>query len=88
MFFKRLLDIVLASAVLLFMLPILLVVTAAVKLSSPGPIFYTSERLGQNQTRFGMYKFRTMVHNADQLRSGLRADNDQHHELFKLEDDS
>jgi lipopolysaccharide/colanic/teichoic acid biosynthesis glycosyltransferase len=87
MFCKRLSDVVLASAGLIVLLPMLLVLALLVKCSSQGPVLYKSERLGQNQKRFGMYKFRTMVSDADQMRHHLRHKSNQQNELFKLEDD-
>jgi lipopolysaccharide/colanic/teichoic acid biosynthesis glycosyltransferase len=64
-FEKRAFDAVFAGAVLLVTLPLLLAVTAAVKLSSTGPVFYRSERIGLDGKPFQMFKFRTMVAEAD-----------------------
>jgi Undecaprenyl-phosphate galactose phosphotransferase WbaP len=62
---KRLADLMLTIVGGLLILPILLLIAAAVKLSSRGPVFYSQERLGQDGRRFRAWKFRTMVPNAD-----------------------
>lgn len=65
LFFKRALDIF-ASAVLLVVLsPIFLILAIAIKIDSPGPVFYRQERVTQYGKRFRIHKFRTMVQNAD-----------------------
>ena len=65
-FVKRLFDVVIASAALLAALPVMLVISMAIRLDSPGPIFYGPRRVGQNGRLFRMWKFRTMVQGADQ----------------------
>jgi hypothetical protein len=62
---KRAFDAVFAGFVLLVTLPLMLALTAAVKLSSAGPVFYRSERIGLTDKPFQMFKFRTMVAEAD-----------------------
>ncbi|MBO9659940.1 MAG: sugar transferase [Chitinophagaceae bacterium] len=62
---KRVIDVVLASLIILMMLPLFLLVALAVKLESRGPIFYTSNRAGRGFKVFKFYKFRTMVVGAD-----------------------
>jgi lipopolysaccharide/colanic/teichoic acid biosynthesis glycosyltransferase len=84
---KSWLDTLLAMAIVLILSPGLLLIGLLVKLSSPGPVLYQSERVGYNKKIFYMYKFRTMVQSADQLRSQLRVENQQTQELFKLKDD-
>ncbi len=84
---KNLLDKILATLIILILSPGLLLIALLVKLSSPGPILYKSERIGYGKDTFHMYKFRTMIHNADQLRKQLRLENQQTNELFKLKDD-
>ncbi len=64
---KRTLDIIFATAGLVLSAPIMAVVALAVKWDLPGPVFYTQERVGQKEKRFHIVKFRTMVHNAEQL---------------------
>jgi len=58
---RRLVDVAGAAAVLMAVAPFLAAIAVAVKISSPGPIFYRQERVGRFGRRFTMYKFRTMV---------------------------
>jgi lipopolysaccharide/colanic/teichoic acid biosynthesis glycosyltransferase len=62
---KRMLDVVGASAGLMLSLPILVLIASAIKIISPGPVFYKQERIGHLGKRFTFWKFRTMVVNAD-----------------------
>jgi lipopolysaccharide/colanic/teichoic acid biosynthesis glycosyltransferase len=62
---KRFLDIVLSIIGLLVLLPFLPFVSTLIKLDSSGPIFFRQERIGKNFSRFTIYKFRTMLENAD-----------------------
>ncbi len=64
-FIKRVTDIVFSSIGLVVLSPVFLVVGAAVKLSSSGPMFYLQKRIGEDGRRFAMIKFRTMVENAE-----------------------
>ncbi len=59
---KRTFDIVFSLLVLIIGSPVLLFLALMVKISSPGPIIFSQERLGKNRRRFHMYKFRTMYH--------------------------
>jgi lipopolysaccharide/colanic/teichoic acid biosynthesis glycosyltransferase len=68
---KRILDVVSASIAVLILLPVLLVITLAIKLSSPGPILFCQERLGRLGKPFVIYKFRTMVDGAIHIGAGL-----------------
>lgn len=64
---KRLLDLVLASIGLLLLSPLLCGLAIWIKLDSPGPVFYRAVRAGKNLKPFRMFKFRSMVANADQI---------------------
>ena len=66
---KRIFDIVIAGVVLLLVSPIMLLVALAIQWDSKGGIFYKPTRVGENGQPFRMYKFRSMVANADQLRN-------------------
>ena len=64
-FIKRGLDIVGSLAAILVFLPLMLIVAAAIKLTSPGPVIFKQTRLGYRATPFVFYKFRSMAQNAD-----------------------
>ncbi|GAB4449072.1 MAG: undecaprenyl-phosphate glucose phosphotransferase [Chloroflexi bacterium OHK40] len=64
---KRALDIVVATTVLLFGAPVLLLIALAIRLDSPGPVFFLQERVGMDRRPFWMIKFRTMRVDAEQL---------------------
>lgn len=64
-FAKRSIDIIVALAVGLIFLPVFLLTVMAIKLDSPGPIFYRAKRVGKGGKIFDMWKFRSMVYNAD-----------------------
>ncbi len=60
LFFKRALDFVCSGLAILCLSPVLAVIAAWVKASSPGPVFFTQKRVGRGKTFFKIYKFRTM----------------------------
>ncbi len=66
---KRTADLVLGTAALVVLSPVMAAVAMAVKLSSPGPVFYRQARLGRGARPFRIYKFRSMVTNAPDLRN-------------------
>ena len=68
---KRILDILIGSAVLLLLWPVLLITAIAIKLDSPGPVIFCQERLGLNGKTFRMYKFRSMKVNSEHTGSGV-----------------
>lgn len=68
---KRFFDIVVAAAALLVLSPFIALVIALIKLTSPGPVIYRQCRCGLNGRKFTMYKFRSMVANADELKADL-----------------
>lgn len=59
-YIKRALDLLLSAFALIVLSPILLIVALAVKLTSPGPVFFKQKRVGKNKVHFMIYKFRTM----------------------------
>jgi len=63
-YIKRFFDVVLCSAALVVLSPIFLITALAIKISSPGSVFYYSDRAGKNKKAFHFYKFRSM-HNVD-----------------------
>jgi exopolysaccharide biosynthesis polyprenyl glycosylphosphotransferase len=84
---KRFLDITVATAALVLLCPILLMTAIAIKLTSPGPVFFMQERIGINKRRFKILKFRTMVPNAEKLMAALEARNEVAGPVFKIKDD-
>jgi exopolysaccharide biosynthesis polyprenyl glycosylphosphotransferase len=84
---KRALDVVGASLLILLLSPLLLLIAAMIKVSSPGPVLYRQARVGRHGSQFMCLKFRTMVADADAA-LGLLLDRNQGSEvLFKLHDD-
>ncbi|WP_217807219.1 sugar transferase [Fibrobacter sp. UWB13] len=68
---KRLLDIVVSLGVLVFLSPVLLITAIAIKLNSKGPVIFKQRRLGLGGKEFDIYKFRSMVQNAEHTGSGV-----------------
>ncbi len=84
---KRGLDIVLSAGLLFVGFPALLLVAAAIKLSSPGPILFVQERIGRNKVPFRIYKFRTMIPDAENRLADLKAKNETGGAAFKMKND-
>ncbi len=85
--FKRLLDTAISLAAIIVLLPVMLLVAALIKLTSPGPVLFVQRRVGMNQRQFKLYKFRSMVANAEQRKSELMHLNEQDGPAFKIEND-
>lgn len=66
---KRTFDFAMSSVMLVMLAPVFIVLAVLIKLDSKGPVFYRQERVTQYGRRFRIYKFRTMVQNADQIGS-------------------
>ena len=87
-FSKRMFDLISSSLLILLLSPLMLVVAVAVKTTSRGPIFYNQERVGLRGKHFPMFKFRSMVQNADdQLQSLLDQQGTADKPLHKVEND-
>ena len=86
-YLKRFLDIAGAVLGLLFFLPLLLITALAVKVSSRGPVFFCQERFGRNKRTFQMYKFRSMVVDAEARQSTLEHLNETSGPAFKIAND-
>jgi exopolysaccharide biosynthesis polyprenyl glycosylphosphotransferase len=84
---KRFLDQVLALVALAISAPVFVIVALLIKLTSRGPVFYGQPRVGLNGRTFTMYKFRTMVRDADRRFDELSADDDMDGRIFKLQSD-
>ncbi len=84
---KLLVDLMGAGLGLIFLAPLLLIVAAMIKITSRGPVFYRSERIGLNGEPFAMMKFRSMVADAEKRRSDLDQHNQGAGPLFKMRND-
>jgi lipopolysaccharide/colanic/teichoic acid biosynthesis glycosyltransferase len=84
---KRTFDVVLCLGLLIVCLPVLALCALAVRLNSPGPIVFSQLRTGRDGRRFRMYKFRTMVANAEELKASLAHLNVLPAPDFKIPDD-
>lgn len=84
---KRTLDVVAAGLGSLLLAPLFLVVAVWIKLGSPGPIFFRQTRVGRDGRHFKVWKFRTMVEDAEQRRAELEPLSEGPGILFKLKDD-
>lgn len=86
--FKRVFDVILTSCALIILSPLFLLIAIAIRLDSRGPIIYGHQRIGKNGMPFKMYKFRSMVINADQLIDLFTPEQKrEYYENFKLEKD-
>lgn len=87
-FFKRSFDIISASIGILFLLPLFIVLAIMVKLDSKGPIFFSHKRIGKNGKIIGIYKFRSMVSNSEEIFKNFTEEQKKEFEKnFKLDDD-
>lgn len=84
---KRAGDFVLSLLALIAASPAMLAIAIAIRMQSPGSIFYVSERIGRRGRVFPCFKFRTMVFNAEQLRKDMDGLNERDGVLFKVKDD-
>ena len=84
---KRGFDLLVAILMLPIVVPLLALVALAIRIDSPGPIVFTQLRTGKNGRRFRMFKFRTMVRNAEELKASLQHLNILPPPDFKIIDD-
>ena len=73
---KRIFDIVVSLVMLIILSPFFLILAIAIKIDSPGPVFYRQERVTQYGKKFRIFKFRSMVSNADKIGSAVTVNND------------
>ncbi len=84
---KRAIDLVGSVTGLMILSPLLLVTALAIKLTSPGPVFFTQMRGGLGGRPFKIYKFRTMCIDAEQKKQALRKFSEQNGPAFKMKSD-
>ncbi|AOZ92319.1 sugar transferase [Paenibacillus crassostreae] len=87
-FMKRMMDIMGALVGLLFMSPLFVFIALLIKIEDPkGPVFFHQIRVGKNERRFHMFKFRSMVSNAEDLLDELLDQNEVSGAMFKMKND-
>jgi lipopolysaccharide/colanic/teichoic acid biosynthesis glycosyltransferase len=84
---KRAMDLVLGTAVVLLLLPLMILIGLAIKMDSPGPVVFRQKRCGLGGKEFSMLKFRTMIHKAEAFHPQLRAKNEVDGPMFKMSND-
>ncbi|MDG6879464.1 UDP-N-acetylgalactosamine-undecaprenyl-phosphate N-acetylgalactosaminephosphotransferase [Clostridium perfringens] len=88
LFFKRLIDILGAGFGLIILSPLFLIVAIAIKFEdSKGSVLFSQKRVGQYGKEFNMYKFRSMVSNAEELKAKLMEQNEMSGPMFKMKHD-
>jgi lipopolysaccharide/colanic/teichoic acid biosynthesis glycosyltransferase len=86
-FLKRSIDILCSLIGLLVLMPILVIVAILIRIESKGSIIFSQDRVGKNGMVFKMYKFRSMVINAEELKEKLANENERTGPMFKIKDD-
>ncbi len=87
MLMKRALDITVSGVLLILLAPLFAIVALLIKLESEGPVMFRQERIGLNKRRFLIYKFRTMVPNAEKMLAELEKLNEVSGPVFKIKND-
>lgn len=88
LFLKRSLDILASLAGLIVLSPLFLIVALAIKIEEPkGSVFFSQQRCGKDNKLFPMYKFRSMVSNAEELLEELKEMNEMDGPVFKIKED-
>ncbi len=84
---KKIIDFSLSAVALVILSPLLLIVAILIKLESKGPVIFSQKRVGLNGKEFKMYKFRSMVVSAEELKEKLAKQNEMSGPMFKMKDD-
>jgi len=84
LFAKRLIDLLGSLTGLIILLPVFVIISILIKLTSKGPIFFTQERLGKNGKIFKINKFRTMVVNAEKMGDRIAVKNEDDPRITKV----
>lgn len=87
LFIKRVLDMVVSLLVIVLLLPLWIILPLVIRLDSPGPAIFSQTRVGRNGRLFRVFKFRSMVKNAEALRQSLQHLNEMDGPVFKVKND-
>lgn len=86
-FFKRIIDILGSLVGIIVLFPLVVFIGIVIRLESKGPIIFVQKRVGLNGKEFNMYKLRSMIINAEELKDKLKNRNEMSGPMFKIEDD-
>ena len=85
---KRIIDITIAAILLIVFIPLYIIIGIIIKLESKGPIIFVHRRVGKNGKMFGLYKFRTMVNNAEEMIQNFTVKQmEEYKRSYKLQED-
>lgn len=84
---KKIMDITISVFMIICLSPVLIFISLLIKMTSKGPVIFKQERVGLRGRQFGLYKFRTMIINAEELRKDLERNNEADGPVFKIKDD-
>lgn len=87
LFLKRTLDVLGSLIGLVALSPVLVIIVILIRVESKGPVMFSQKRVGLNGGEFDMYKFRSMVPNAEELKKKLLEQNEMSGPMFKMKDD-
>jgi exopolysaccharide biosynthesis polyprenyl glycosylphosphotransferase len=87
LFIKRIFDVIISGLALVLLFPFFLIISIVIKLTSDGSVFFRQERCGLYGRKFNLYKFRTMVKDAEQKLDELRKHNEMAGPVFKMSND-
>lgn len=86
-FIKRIIDLIFSILGIILLSPIMLITAIAIKIESKGPVIFSQIRVGKDGKHFKMYKFRSMVQNAEELKEKLLSQNEMSGPMFKMKED-
>ncbi len=84
---KRLIDVVCSFIGIILLIPLFIIIAIIIKTTSKGPVFFSQKRVGRYGKTFNIYKFRSMVVNAEELKEKLEKQNEMSGPMFKMKDD-
>lgn len=88
LYLKRIIDIFISMLLLIILIPLYIIIGIIIKLDSKGPVVFVHKRIGKNGKEFGLYKFRTMVNNAENLIKDFnKKQMEEYKRTYKLKDD-
>jgi exopolysaccharide biosynthesis polyprenyl glycosylphosphotransferase len=84
---KKIMDLSVSFLMIVCLSPVLLTIAILIKMTSKGPVIFKQARVGLRGRQFSLFKFRTMIMNAEKLKKDLEADNEMDGPVFKIKDD-